>query len=664
MDDWQLLREYAEGRSAAFEQLVRRHVGMVYGAALRQAQDPHLAEDVTQGVFIALARKAGRLHPSTVLAGWLFNAARLASLEALRRERRRRRHEREAAAMAPTHASDEQEQLWRQIAPMLDPAIARLRTQDRDALVLRFLEGRSMKEVGLAMGISEDAAKMRISRAVAKLRQLLAGQGVDISPAALAAVVPIYATPAAPASLMAMASSAALGSVAETPALIAKGALHMMTMAKIKAAAVVLGIVLMAAAAPLAWLALAQGGEASPSMPPTPTPPVQPAIDPSSPAEIGRRAVLARLEALRAIEMEYSVEEVYTPRSPLPTSPAFVVRTGTTVTANRFCLLDGRVRWECNRAEAAIEEDRRNNSIPISSWIRTYTGAVGEQLTVAGDRPRGSIDPATYLTPVPVITLGLGLRDGDDGGWMSAKTLEAMQASIDPDGRLVLQRTDERGRILEWVHDPARAYALVAYRRLRNEPPHPVVLDVVADDFREVNGIVMPFSMTERTIHTDGVVVARFTARVDRYILNGPDNTPDLYYLRWPAGIEVLDRTKALRYRVLQDGLVLRKEEAAVRKTALTELPADEPAAHVIDAHTGHQFSIGPDGEPWPRPQEASLVGESAPAQPSPVAVGPMQPGRSATRYWPLAAALGAMLVIIISAIYLRQRKEAGRRAS
>ena len=148
MDDMALLREYAAGNSeAAFETLVSRRVGFVYSAALRQVRDPHLAEEVTQAVFIILAQKAGRISDKTILAGWLFSTTRFAALAQMRADAKRRRREQEAnmqSEIQPT-APD---LFWEQMSPLLDEALATLGETDRQAVLLRFFENKSLAEVG------------------------------------------------------------------------------------------------------------------------------------------------------------------------------------------------------------------------------------------------------------------------------------------------------------------------------------------------------------------------------------------------------------------------------------------------------------------------------------------------------------------------------------
>jgi RNA polymerase sigma factor (sigma-70 family) len=212
MDDLQLLRRYAEENSeAAFGELVARYVNLVYSAALRRTGgDAQLAQDVAQLVFTDLARKARALPPGVVLAGWLHRASYFAAAQLLRTERRRQLREQEAVTMNLTEPAPD----WEHIRPLLDAALDDLSTADRDALVLRFLEQRSLAEVGAALGANEDAARKRVHRALEKVRARLVRQGVATTAAALATAITVNAVQTAPAGLAAMLTSASLAAVA------------------------------------------------------------------------------------------------------------------------------------------------------------------------------------------------------------------------------------------------------------------------------------------------------------------------------------------------------------------------------------------------------------------------------------------------------------------
>ena len=211
-DDAELLLEYAEnGKEEAFAELVRRHLGLVYQSALRQVGgDAHLAQDVAQSVFTDLARKAGSLGGRRVLAGWLYTSARYAAVQVVRSEQRRRA--REAAVMRVNEqASTEGGAVeWERLRPVIDDALHALGERDREAVLLRFFEGRAFAEVGATLSVSEDAARMRVERALEKLRGLLARRGVTSTSAALAVALGGQAMAAVPAGLAMSVTGAAL----------------------------------------------------------------------------------------------------------------------------------------------------------------------------------------------------------------------------------------------------------------------------------------------------------------------------------------------------------------------------------------------------------------------------------------------------------------------
>ncbi len=232
-DDADLLRLYARERSEpAFSELVHRHLNFVYSAALRQVNgDTHLARDVTQLVFTDLARKAGSLAGHRVLAGWLFTSTRFAASRLIRTEQRRRIREQEANVMHENETPETDAAVWDRISPVLDEALGQLNATDRDAVLLRFFEGCGFSEIGQHLRLSENAARMRVDRALDKLREQLARRGLTSTTATLGAALATYGVVGAPITLSAVVTGAALAGGGATAA-----AVTFMSMSKLPAA--------------------------------------------------------------------------------------------------------------------------------------------------------------------------------------------------------------------------------------------------------------------------------------------------------------------------------------------------------------------------------------------------------------------------------------------
>jgi RNA polymerase sigma factor (sigma-70 family) len=211
-DDPSLLRRYSETRAEdAFAELVHRHLDGVYSAALRRVNgDTHLAEDVAQQVFSALAQNAGSLSRHPILAGWLYRTTRNQAANAVRTERRRKAREQEAQDMTKLTSEPAVEADWSCVAPVLDDVFDELNESDRTAVLLRFVERRPFAEIGFALRLTEDAARMRIDRAVDKLRIQLRRRGILSSSAALGAALANNAVSVAPIGLAKSITGAAL----------------------------------------------------------------------------------------------------------------------------------------------------------------------------------------------------------------------------------------------------------------------------------------------------------------------------------------------------------------------------------------------------------------------------------------------------------------------
>lgn len=191
MDDRELLQGWVAERSeAAFADLVRRHIGLVYGSAMRLVRDPEVARDVTQAVFVLLAQKAASLTSEVVLAGWLLRTTSYVASRIQRTESRRRLREQASVTMnEPTHRAAEDISLWEEVAPHLDAALVALSAADRDAVVLRYFEQLPVREVGVRMGLSEEATKKRLQRALDKLRRTFQAKGVLVTLVALSSLL-------------------------------------------------------------------------------------------------------------------------------------------------------------------------------------------------------------------------------------------------------------------------------------------------------------------------------------------------------------------------------------------------------------------------------------------------------------------------------------------
>ena len=192
----------------AFTELVGRHVDFVYSAALRMVGDVHLAEDVTQGVFLALAKNAADLTDRPVLSGWLHRTAQNIAAQTVRTDVRRRTREQEAAFMHELLSANPDAD-WELIAPHLDDALSELSEPDRDAVLLRYFKNHDLRRVGATLGISDDAAQKRVSRAVERLRESFAKRGITVGASGLVVVISANAVQAAPVGLAVTISTAA-----------------------------------------------------------------------------------------------------------------------------------------------------------------------------------------------------------------------------------------------------------------------------------------------------------------------------------------------------------------------------------------------------------------------------------------------------------------------
>ena len=243
-DDGQLLQQYTRERSeTAFGELVTRHIDLVYSVALRVAGgDTHLAQDVTQTVFLDLARKAPSLPQDAVLAGWLHRHTWFTAAKTVRTERRRQI--REQTAMEMRALDDNTGSPWELIAPHLDEGLNQLSASDRDAIVLRFFKRQDFRVIGAALGVSEDTAQKRVSRALEKLRGVLSKRGATLTATALASALAAEAVVAAPAGLAISVTTTALAGAATVGTGLSLATIKTIAMTKLQVG--VVGIILIA----------------------------------------------------------------------------------------------------------------------------------------------------------------------------------------------------------------------------------------------------------------------------------------------------------------------------------------------------------------------------------------------------------------------------------
>ena len=254
--DHELLADYARtGAEPAFGQLVARYVNLVHSAARRHTGSEEPAEEITQAVFLILARKAGSLSKGgprrhVALGGWLYQTARLTAANALKAENRRQLRDHQAYMQSQENQADAA--VWREIAPLLDDAMGKLGETDRAVLVLRFFEGRTNAETAAALGLAEGAVQKRVLRALEKLRASFAKQGVTHTAQAIAGTVTTNAVMLAPVGLAVKVSLIAAKGLATTTSIttLVKGTLKIMAWTKAQTAIVVgVGVLLAAGTA-------------------------------------------------------------------------------------------------------------------------------------------------------------------------------------------------------------------------------------------------------------------------------------------------------------------------------------------------------------------------------------------------------------------------------
>lgn len=245
--DMELVQEFARTHSdAAFAELVRRYVNLVYSVARRCTGNDDDARDVVQAVFIILARKAGGLRERTVLSGWLYETTRYTATRLLRANARRLAREQEAYMQSTLDSGDTAE-AWEKVSPHLEAAMSGLGERDRALLVLRFYENKTGAEAAALLGMRANTAHRRVARAIEKLRKFFMKRGMTLSAALIASAVAANAVQAAPAG-MAASVTATVAAGATIPAkltMLVKGTMKTLTWIKLKLAVGVAAAVLL-----------------------------------------------------------------------------------------------------------------------------------------------------------------------------------------------------------------------------------------------------------------------------------------------------------------------------------------------------------------------------------------------------------------------------------
>ena len=254
--DIDLLREYVgSGSESAFAQIVHQHINLVYSVALRLTGNGEDAQDVTQAVFVVLAKKAASLRSKTIVTGWLYETARFTAMNFLTNKSRRQAREQEAYMQSALNDAAT-ERIWEQLAPLLEEAMTRLSEKDRTLVALRFFENKSIAETAALMGLNEWAARKRVERIMEKLRAYFSRRGVTSTAATIAGAISANSVQAAPAVLAQTTTAVALAksAAASTSTLtLTKGALKIMAWTKTKTSALAtVGVLLAAGTATIA----------------------------------------------------------------------------------------------------------------------------------------------------------------------------------------------------------------------------------------------------------------------------------------------------------------------------------------------------------------------------------------------------------------------------
>lgn len=437
-DDAVLLRRYAEGGAEdAFAELVRRHVDLVFAAALRRTGgDAHRAADVAQEVFATLARDARKLSRHTVLPAWLHTATRNAALNLMISEQRRRKREHDALALDSTLASNEPNPDWDRLRPVLDAAIDELPPPDRVAVILRFLQRQPFSAIGATLQVSEDAARMRTDRAIEKLRAALARRGIDSTSAALAATVAAQPAVSAPAGLAAVLIAESLATITATSGLLGLSTtMSTTTLTSVAAALIAFGAG--------TYFGLSRTLDAAPP-PPVETPRHSQLIASLRQDNLSLKAEVARLNAdvaqLRTANSQLAAQRAKSVQAPPPTSAIAVssVHKATLNNLRQIAAARDQFTLENGRAPFSIDE-----LVGEKKYIRRLVSVDGEDYSAISMLPNQPLivvnasgatityDPSDKSTAVPPASPA-ALRAKELGakiGPAANKAIEAYRAA-------------------------------------------------------------------------------------------------------------------------------------------------------------------------------------------------------------------------------------------
>lgn len=568
--DLELLEQYRRGSADAFSAIVRRHVDWVYSAARRRVRDAHLAEDVTQAVFITLAQKKPYLNSGS-LSPWLFGVLIRTSKTAIKRQATRQRHESEAAKMRPTTTPDPQAD-WNSIAPNLEDAVARLRFADQQAILLRFYEQLSFAEVAAMLGITEEAARKRVSRATEKLRGVLSRDGVSMPAVALGGLMMSEMMKPAPAAMVQSLSivKGIAGNSMMPPVVAAK----MMTAFKTKLVAAFALLCL-----PLSIAVIIGAGRRQPTtLPISSVPTSQPkaAGEVSVGASSGpttenstdeaTRAINSRLKAFNNISFVTDTTETHSKESPVPwfsnSTPQLSAPNSDTILlvrnnnpsgfTERFSRLRDSVLADMMYSEAAVKWQRDYASIPLLRNAIVIQDGRRDVLTVREGKKLGIIENAGTGCSF-MYEYGLGMLTDENPKPMAIERFGTRTKSA---GRYVVYRNRIGAREHEWMFDKDLGYALTNYNIYVASQTEPFI-QITASDFRNISGLMVPFRVIRRHVIDSGGKLTedvRWDAVAKEMKIGDADNAPSRYVMEWPEGTVVNDARLGIVYTVGQDG--------------------------------------------------------------------------------------------------------------